>query len=82
VPLVIVIVAEPPPPPEQPPVVVMTTGRPESAVAATPNDDPVDADAGAGVVTWIAWLALTIVNVNGCVASGLTPLLAVVVSLR
>jgi hypothetical protein len=33
-------------------------------------------------VTWIAWLALTIVNMNGCVAFGLTPLLAVVVSLR
>ena len=35
--LFMVMLAEPLPPPEQAPVVVMATGRPESAVAATPK---------------------------------------------
>jgi hypothetical protein len=43
-------------PPEQEPLVVIVTGRLESAVAATLNVLPKDAEAGEGVVTVIVWL--------------------------
>ncbi len=58
-PLVIVMVAAPLPLPEHPPVVVIATARPELDVAATPNDEPYSAEAGAGVVTVMAWVALS-----------------------
>src|SRR3954464_5526062 len=53
-----VMVAEPGPLPEQPPAVVIATARPEDAVAATPNDAPYMAEAGAAVVIEIVWLAV------------------------
>src|SRR5262245_26531950 len=53
------------------------TGSPELAVAATVKVVPTGANAGAACVTEINWLSLLTVSVNGCVAFGSTPLLAV-----
>jgi hypothetical protein len=65
VPLVIVMVAEFDPLPLQPPLVVMATGNPELAVAATPNEAPNAAEAGAGVPTVMVWFAGTTVMETG-----------------
>ena len=54
---VIVIVAEPVPLPAQAPLAAMPTGKSELAVAATMNELPSAALAGAAVVTVIVWLA-------------------------
>lgn len=70
-PLVIVTVAEPVPLPEQPPVLVIATARLDDAVAATPNDAPYVAAAGAGIVTDMVWSAFVAVVVS--VTSGAAP---------
>src|SRR5262245_27363809 len=56
------------------------TGKPELAVAATVNVVPTSALPGADCVTAISWFSLSTVSVNGCVASGSTPLLATIES--
>ena len=53
---VIVIVADPVPLPVQAPLAAMLTGKSELAVAATMNELPSAALAGAAVVTVIVWL--------------------------
>jgi hypothetical protein len=55
--LVIVMVVNPVPPPVQTPLVVIATVKPELDVAATLKVAPLIAEAGAGTVIVMTWLA-------------------------